>query len=515
MAVESKIIVTAEDRSAAAFAAIERNTGKTTMAMLKLQGQMLKLAGAGSLVAFFKSGADSTEKWQDEMARLGQITEKFFNTAADSGRLDPFIKAVKAAYTLAFGASVAIENMGLAIGSLAAAATATVKLEFAEARRIMQLSSQDMTENEERFRKLKEDIFKEAPSGFAKGADKKLSDDFTRTLESMQMRTALLGKETQEEQILFEVQKGRFSFLDQASKDALIAAARQFDATKQLVDLEKENNKRGEERLQEEMRIRAQINEMVIREEEKAAEKEKAEKDRLQKKVESIQESFLTEKMLEEVQYDEKKQILMDRRTEELFGQQEQARLLEELELQHQAKMGNVEAQGILARRRFEEMNAKQKTQFVLSEMLALTEGVANSNKTMFKLNKALALANLAVAMPDAIGLAIERGGGLPWGAAFGILTAAKYVMLMQQAKNADFGTSTSPPSIGGGGATPVFNAESVLPDLSQQANAVQRKTEVTIKFEGPPPSAEWIRDQLGPAIKEAVGDGAFNVAMA
>src|SRR3990172_4671719 len=104
MAVESKVIVTAEDRTKAAFAAIERNTGKTAMAMVKLQGQMLKLAGVGSLVAFFRTGAQSTEKWRDEMARLDDITEKFFKTASDAGRIDPFIKAVKLAYTLAAAA---------------------------------------------------------------------------------------------------------------------------------------------------------------------------------------------------------------------------------------------------------------------------------------------------------------------------------------------------------------------------------------------------------------------------
>lgn len=65
-------------------------------------------------------------------------------------------------------------------------------------------------------------------------------DVFKKALADLEKRIELLGKETAAEQILFEVQQGRYAHLAQAEKDALVAAAARFDAAKSLADFEKE-----------------------------------------------------------------------------------------------------------------------------------------------------------------------------------------------------------------------------------------------------------------------------------
>jgi hypothetical protein len=67
------------------------------------------------------------------------------------------------------------------------------------------------------------------------------SEDFTKAIADLEKRIALLGKEFAAEQMLFEVQQGRYKDLAQNEKDALVAAARQLDAAKDRQDREKED----------------------------------------------------------------------------------------------------------------------------------------------------------------------------------------------------------------------------------------------------------------------------------
>jgi hypothetical protein len=475
MAVESKVIVTAEDRTRAAFAAIERNSGKTAMAMVKLQGTMLKLAGVGSLVAFFRSGAQSTELWADEMARLDEITEKFFKTSAETGRLDPFIAAVKLAYKTAFGASMAIDNLGLAIGSLAAATALALQGEFAEARRAIEQSSLDMAENEERFRKLREEIDKPAPKGFAK---QKEAEDEAR-------------KKRQKEEA---------------------------DRLKELIRLTVEHARVAEDAIRAESEIseglsgagltaigESVFNEARAKEAEKAAEAEAKQRERLMRQVEIMNESFMSEQELMIQQYESRQMIIDDAFMQELVSAEEHTRLKEELELQHQAAMGDITAQGVLARRRFEEMNTKQQIQSVLGQMLQMTQGVTTHSKTLFKINKTLALANVAVSLPDAIIQSFQKAGGYPWGLIPAGLMAATGAAQIAQIKAAQFGTSTSAPSIGGGGAAPVVN----VPDLSAPAQAPRPQITIYMPNDDAPLSQDWFMNKFIPTWNEKVGDGA------
>lgn len=520
MAVESKVIVTAEDRTAAAFAAIERNTGKTALAMLKLEGQMLKLAGIGSLVAFFRTGAQSTEKWRDEMARLDDITEKFFNQSADAGRLDPFIQAIKMAYTLAFGAGVAIENMGLAIGSLAAAAEQASRFNFAEASRIIELSNQDMARNVEAFQKMREEINRSAPAGFAAertqrtetdksntDSGKKLDNDASGAVADLERRTALLGKETQAEQLLFEVQQGRFQFLDQANKDALVAAARRFDAAKALADFEQASRADLEKQIESEEKFNEKRAQEAQKETERAAQQDVLQRERLNRSIEMINESFMTEQELLIQQYESRQMIIDDAFVREMISAEAHTRLKEDLELQHQAKMGDIDAQGTLERRRFAEMNTKQQVQNVLGTLLQLTRGVAANSKSMFQINKIAGIANAIINTSQGVTKALSA---YPPPLSF-VMAAAQFAAGMaqvQQIKSAQFGSSTSAPSVGGGTAIPTTNITDI-PDISPQRPAPKPTVNLFLSGDTETVSRDWLINKFIPSWNEALGDGA------
>ncbi len=119
-----------------------------------------------------------------------------------------------------------------------------------------------------------------------------------------------------------------------------------------------------------------------------------------------------------------------------------------ELALETARKLAQIEAKGLTTRQKFEQKTTIQKGKFLLGEGAKLTAGVAQQSKTMFKINKTLALANALVTLPSAVIKAIENGGGLPWGLIPGAITLAAGLAQIAAIKSTTF-------SGGGGGTTP------------------------------------------------------------
>jgi hypothetical protein len=78
----------------------------------------------------------------------------------------------------------------------------------------------------------------------------------------------------------------------------------------------------------------------------------------------------------------------------------------------------------------------------------------------------------------------------------------------MQQANRADFGTSTSAPSIGGGGAIPTTNAGSI-PDLTAPAQAPRPTVNLYLQGDSETVSRDWLVNKFMPTLNDALGDGA------
>lgn len=227
----------------------------------------------------------------------------------------------------------------------------------------------------------------------------------------------------------------------------------------------------------------------------------------LREREEALRESQLTRRELELIAFGERNAQLLEALAFDQVSEDQFRLAREELERAHQARLTDIANSGVLGRREFEQATLASKLQTVVGFGAKELAAVANSNKTLFKIQKAFALAELALSMPAAIGAAIERGGGLPWGAVFGAITAAKYVALIAQAKSAKFGGSTSPASVAGGGAAPVFQPTNFQQPAATPVREPLR--DFNIQIIGDSFSAEQMRDKIIPELIDAFSDGA------
>ncbi len=190
------------------------------------------------------------------------------------------------------------------------------------------------------------------------------------------------------------------------------------------------------------------------------------------------------------------------------------------LALETAKKIASIETKGLTTRQKFEQKTTVQKGKFLLGEGAKLTAGVAQQSKTMFKINKALALANAVATLPSAVIKAIDNGGGLPWGAIPGAITLAAGLAQIQAIKSTTFsgGGGGTTPSLAGSSGTvnsvPVGNIGNTdqplgLPGAGgPDAGAGQA---VNINIDGLPSAgpvpAEMVRELID-GINEQLGDG-------
>jgi hypothetical protein len=188
------------------------------------------------------------------------------------------------------------------------------------------------------------------------------------------------------------------------------------------------------------------------------------------------------------------------------LAEEEERRIREELELQHQAKLGDIAAQGVLARRQFEALNVQQQSAFVFGELEALTRGVAQQNRVMFNINKVAAIANAIIGAHEG---ASKTLASYPWPLA-PVLAALHYaagLARVQAIRSASFGGSSAP-SVGGGTATPVTPAEPVTPAPPVTTGGATSQPQVTVIIEGNViADDQWIDDVLLPGIQDAVNN--------
>jgi len=187
--------------------------------------------------------------------------------------------------------------------------------------------------------------------------------------------------------------------------------------------------------------------------------------------------------------------------------QQEYVRLENDM-LKHQAKLGKLEAQGILARKAFEQKNTREKTKFVLSELASLTAGVAQNSKTMFKINKVAGIANAVINTYEGVTKALSA---YPPPLSFA-MAGAQLAAGMAQV-NAIRSTSFAG---GGGGTTPSLagsvptvnnvpvETAPVVEDIASPRDSV-----INISFNPGISDSQSVRDFITTDLSEALRDGA------
>jgi hypothetical protein len=194
--------------------------------------------------------------------------------------------------------------------------------------------------------------------------------------------------------------------------------------------------------------------------------------------------------------------------TEESYRQ-----MREQAEIEHQARLGNIVAQGTLARQKFVQSSSKAQMQTVLSDILMTTQGVAASNKELFEINKIAGIANAVVNTYTGVSKTLAAYP-YPWNLPMAALHLAAGLAQVKQIKSAKFGDGSSAPSINGGAATPVVNVGS----SAQQATAVEApaipvfaaaRSQVNLTLQGSRFSYQQITEEIIPLINEAAGNGA------
>lgn len=184
-------------------------------------------------------------------------------------------------------------------------------------------------------------------------------------------------------------------------------------------------------------------------------------KKRIASDVNRVQLENLSEKQKLMQGYAERQSAIDQAERLRLISAEEAARQRELVELKHQAAMGNVEAQGRLQRRQWDEMDMRQKTTLIFGTLQNITAGVANSNRQMFEINKIASLGNAIMNTAEGVTKALAAYPP-PLSIAMAGIQLAAGLAQVAAIQSATFGGSTSPPSVGGGSATPTFQAPTV-----------------------------------------------------
>jgi len=199
-------------------------------------------------------------------------------------------------------------------------------------------------------------------------------------------------------------------------------------------------------------------------------------------------------------------EIRLKNNTKELTDAQIQAQNLIKLEHEKTRELTKVRKKGLTDLEKFTALSYRHQTKQVTGELVNMTAGVASSNKTMFKINKAAAIANAIV--NTSLSYTKAMTGFLPpLSYAMAGATLAAGVAQINQIKSTSFGGG-SVPSQSGASSAPVTAAPNELgQDLPM--DEPQATKNITISFSG---ASRYTKDEVRDLIDQInieIGDGA------
>ena len=241
-----------------------------------------------------------------------------------------------------------------------------------------------------------------------------------------------------------------------------------------------------------------------------AAEKER---EAFERKLEALQENLASEREILETERLERAEIIQEALEEGLLNDEAAKELAYAAEAKYQNGINSLVKKGLTQRQQFEQMATKLKVKTVLGGITELTQGVATSNKAMFNINKAAALANAIVSLPSHVANTMKQYP-YPISIAMGALAAAASIAQISAIKSTSFeggGTGTTPSAVG---TVPTINDQPFgrtdAPSLSfEDVNAPSEKV---IVVEGLDTNTAINADTARAVIEgigEAIGDGA------
>ena len=214
-------------------------------------------------------------------------------------------------------------------------------------------------------------------------------------------------------------------------------------------------------------------------------------------KFEALDQSLLLEDERLMLAHENRQFIVEDAFQTGLINDARRNEILQNLEIEHQAKLGNLEAQGMMAREAFRKKSAVAKNRQVFGEIAQLTAGVAQSNKTLFEINKVAGIANAVV---DTFRGVTRTMAEYPYPLNIGMagLSFAAGLAQVNAIRSTSFGSGGGAPSIagGGGGGSSTVNT---IPFASQDASNDEAKTSSneTIVIQGVDPNKMFTGQQM------------------
>ena len=152
-------------------------------------------------------------------------------------------------------------------------------------------------------------------------------------------------------------------------------------------------------------------------------------------------------------------------------------------------------------RRRFEEATSAGRVAIALGEGVNILSAFSGNSKRIFKLQKQLALAQIAVALPPSIIESYRNAGGYPLGIFAAVAMAAAGAAQIQAVRSATFGGGggVRNPGAGGAGAGPAATPQLPAPNLA----LAEIPTRIVVQILGDIISREEQEDLIVRIIKE------------
>ena len=177
--------------------------------------------------------------------------------------------------------------------------------------------------------------------------------------------------------------------------------------------------------------------------------------------------------------------------------------LLEEEELRHKAKLGDIDAKAELARLKFSEMTGKQKLKTFSNQMTTALNSFGSNSKKMFKIQKAVGIANATIDMLQGVNAGVRLGWPLAIPAvAYAVGTGMSSINSIRSQTVG--GGSGGAPSTGGASGSSAAISAPVQEAVSEEAVEAPQPINVTVDGSIDPSGARRIIE----AINEATEDG-------
>lgn len=412
-----------------------------------------------------------TSSWEGAALKLGSV-------------FDPALRATTQLLTnvgkFAQQLGIGLEELGKDIGAFAAATAAVLTLDFELAGRIAELRGADREQAQERIDKIWEEkgaIEAKAQSEVAAAETQKIVDQETadRREVAKQKAQALRDVEAEEQQKK-EEKAAEVAAKEEEREDE--ALQRKLDRLQEGMLSEREleqarmdeKNAIVEEAFERELITREEQDEILLELKaefnEKNAEMDRAEEEMLgealQRKLDRLREGLLAERDLEQVRMEEKNATAMEAFERELIDGEERDEILLEIKAEFNervAEMDRAEEERKAAGRereiqaeqaKFERIFGMRSGTMKAGNDLASSlregdlvnaldagdralSGAGKRNEKLFKLQKAVALANAIVTLPSAVMKSFDNGGGYPWGLIPAGLMLATGLLQIQQ----------------------------------------------------------------------------------